>query len=782
MDITYKYHFIGIGGIGMSALANILLDKKIKVSGSDLSYTPIIEKLKSKGALISIGHKQENIEEGMVTVYNSMINQGNEELKRAIDLQCPVLHRSDLLKILSQNMELISVSGSHGKTSTSSLLTFVLTHAGFDPSFAVGGLFNEEELNGYGGRGNYFVIEADESDGSFLKYTPFAGIITNIDDDHLDHYQNMDALKSAFKTYANNHQNKNYLFWCKDDKELASLNLEGISYGFHSKADVKCTKCSIKNFKSYFDIDYKGSQYCNIELNIPGKHQVLNATAVFALSLSLGVNEKDIRTAFKLFKGVQRRMQKHSDNDHVLILDDYGHHPTEIEATLKALRHSVQDRRIIAVFQPHRVSRTLAMKDKIGRCFEEADEVIVTDLYAASEPLIEGVDGYLVVKSLHDQSKIPASFVSRDNLTPYLIDKIRPHDVVILFNAGDLYKTAKNLGLYFSSNSPKKLKVTLLSGGKSGEHEISLKSKEFIKSALSTDIYEIEDITIEKNGFSFSSSILSSIEKADIVFPVFHGPFGEDGTVQGFLELFSKAFAGCGISACALSMDKALLKHLAISHGIKTAKFKDFSYGKWVMDKDLILADILENLSFPLFVKPVHLGSSIGVNKAEGIDQLKMYIEYAFNHDNHVLVEEEVIGREIEFSVLGSYDCRVASPGEILTMGKVYDYQSKYGIDSMKAQVPCDLSLDMIEKGKALTKQLFEIIRGSGLCRVDFFLCEDGFYWLNEINPMPGFTSISVYPKAFIADGFNPSFIVDEIIIAGLSRKRRNDRCFSAKR
>lgn len=776
MDKLMHFHFIGIGGIGMSALAKILLDNNIKVSGSDVSSSSIIELLKNNKADIYIGHNKENIPEGATVVYNSMINKDNPEFVRALELKCPILHRSELLGKLSKPYKTLAVAGTHGKTTTSSLLATVLKKGGLDPAYAVGGILTEEGINGQSGQGQYFVVEADESDGSFLKYPVYAGIVTNVDDDHLDYFKTLENLHQSFETFMDKIENKDLFFWCCDDEKLSKINPKGIKYGFNSQADLRGFNLRRKGFQSTFDVEFRGFTYKDIEINLPGHHQALNALAVFGLSILLGIKEKDIKDAFKQFKGISRRLEVHCDNHQVMVLDDYAHHPTEIKTTLEGVRKAIGSKRLIAIFQPHRYSRTMMCLKDLGNVFDHADEVIVTDLYSAFEEPIEGINSHLVLKKIQESSNIFSSYVSKDILEEYLIQRIRPHDVVVTLNAGDLCKISRKVGSYFTVNRPQKLKMMLMYGGKSTEHDVSVKSADFIKRSLSDDIYEVTEELVPKTGFVFSQNLINNLISSDIIFPCFHGPFGEDGTIQGFFETLGIAYVGCGLAASSVAMDKVLTKRIALSCNIKTAKFYHYSIGKWQDKKEEILDEVKQNLKFPIFVKPSHLGSSIGLSKVNCFEELSDAIEHAFEYDLDVLVEEGLTGREIEFSVLGNYNPFIAEPGEILTNGHVYDFDAKYGPQGMSAKVPCDLSADLIEKGKELTRQIFEAIGGSGLSRIDYFLDNEGQYWLNEINPIPGFTQISVYPKAMIASGFSPDQLLDQLVISGLQSKRLKDR------
>lgn len=762
------YHFIGIGGIGMSALARILVNKKMRVSGSDASASSIVESLSKEGVTINIGHSKQNVKEGSTIVYNSMIQQENPEFAQALQLKCPILHRSDLINEIGRGYKTLAITGTHGKTTTSSLLATVLRQASMDPAYALGGLLLDGSLNGGGGGGEYFVVEADESDASFLKYPVFGAIVTNVDDDHLDYYGSKEALIDAFSKFMNGVERDELLFWCNDDAPLKKIAKRGISYGFQEGSLLKGSRLHFEGWKTVFDIEFKQKKYRDVELALIGEHQALNALAVFGFALALGIEEETIRLAFKEFKGISRRLEQKCNSNTVLILDDYAHHPTEIKTTLKGVRRAIDERRLIVVYQPHRYSRTQLCLEGLKDAFESADEVIVTDLYGAFETPIPGIDARLVVSRIKGR----VSFMAKESLFDALIHKVRPHDVVVTMNAGDLCKISHEVGNYFTKNAPTKLKVAVLFGGKSSEHEISLLSAKFIIDSLDPKLYEIKELLVPKTGFEMNSKF----EDIDIAIPVFHGPFGEDGTVQGFFETLNIAYVGCDHRVAAICMDKALTKRLVLSHGIKTAKFCDFSLPRWREERKEIIEEITSQVAFPIFVKPVHLGSSIGISKVLDINELENSIDYAFSFDTHVLCEESVVGREIEFAVLGNYHLFVPKPGEIMTGGQVYDYDAKYSPTGMKARVPAHLEDEIVEKGINLTKLVYKVLGCRGLARVDFFLTKEGEYLLSEVNPFPGFTSISVYPKAIVAGGISARDLLDRLIILGLQRKNLQDR------
>jgi UDP-N-acetylmuramate--alanine ligase len=434
------YHFIGVGGIGMSGLARILCQQGESVSGSDLSANDVTRGLESLGAKIHVGHDAAYVSANDIVVYSTQVKRDNPEFRAASDLQCPLWHRSDLLHHLTRGKVPLAIAGTHGKTTTTSLMTSVLVEAGWDPCYAIGGVVPQLQSNASWGNGVYFVLEADESDGTFLTYQPEGAIVTNIDGDHLDHYRNESNLIEAFRKFLSGVGNKQWLFWCADDCQLVQLCQEGVSYGFHADAQLRISNLRQTGWSLCFDIDWQRKSYRDIEVALTGRHNALNASAVFGFALSLGIPEEAIRAAFRQFKGVKRRCELKGIHDDVMVIDDYGHHPTEVAVTLQALRKAEPNRRLVAVFQPHRYSRTQQCATEFGTAFDAADHLFVTDLYAAMEEPIPGVDCHLVIREVQKKSPVPCEYIPRASLGEDLAQFLKPNDLVVTLGAGDITK------------------------------------------------------------------------------------------------------------------------------------------------------------------------------------------------------------------------------------------------------------------------------------------------------------------------------------------------------
>lgn len=796
-----EYHFIGLGGIGMSALASILLDKQVKVAGSDISENYVVKKLVQKGAHFLQGHDSNHIAPEQTIVYTSSVKAENPEIQAAQKLQCKILHRSDLLKELMEGYYSLAVAGTHGKTTTSALLVHILTEAGYDPSYAIGGLLAGE--NGKWGGGKHFVAEADESDGTFLKYFPYGAIVTNVEKEHMDYYGTEENLHQAFRTFFSQVTSLEHLFYCGDDPLLSFLSQgRGISYGFNSHCQLRISSFVQTGWNIQFTISWKGKVYESIVAPLVGKMHALNISAAFGLSLSLGIEEDIIRQAIKTFSGVKRRLEKKGEVNNILFLDDYGHHPTEIRVTLAALKEAIGERRLIVLFQPHRYSRTKDLLSEFATSFERADLLYVTDIYAAQEAPLSDITPETLVKKIHERGTIPALYLPKTHYIEELKNVLRPHDVLITLGAGDITNFSYPLIAELEKNPPQKYRLGLLFGGKSAEHEISLRSARFVLDSLNPNYYEISFFGIDKKGEwileeeaknlllektevksahaypLLSKKVSSALNECDIFFPVLHGPNGEDGTLQGFFEVLGKPYAGPDFRSCSVTMDKILTKRLFMSCGVPTAKFHAIGYRSWLKNKEEFFLKI-QDLSYPLYVKPAKMGSSIGVTCVESKDFLEEAINLGFRFDNIVLVEEGVVGaREFEFAVMGNHheEITVTDPGEKCSGGSFVDYQKKYSQNPTPTTIYPQLEDSLIIKAKEYVRKAYEGLGITCVSRVDCLIDTKGNFCFTEVNAIPGMTHLSLFPKMWQRDGINARTLMDSLILFGLSRRRDQNR------
>ncbi len=766
MDKTY--HFIGIGGIGMSALARILLQKGAKVRGSDLAASYVTEDLERAGAEVLFDHQSSAIASPMTIVYSTAVKETNPEFAAAVSGKLPILHRAELLAHLMEGREPLLVAGTHGKTTTSALLAHALVFSQLDPSYAIGGIVLNLGTNGGHGQGRYFVAEADESDGSFIKYPGHGAIITSLEDDHLDYWKTREALSKGFAEFAEKIPGP--LFWCADEPGLVSLKLKGYSYGLSDKADLKISKWRQEGWKVVFDFSFQGKTYLDVEIPLLGRHNVLNASAVFGMGLVLGLKEEQLRGAFSIFHGVKRRLEKKGGKRGVQVFDDYAHHPTKIRAVLKGLKKAIGDKRLVVAFQPHRYTRTRDLFEEFAQAFSDADEVVLTEIYSAGEDPIEGITGQKLYERMGR-----GYFAARSQMAAVLSTILRPHDVVITLGAGDITKLSAEIleGPIFP------FKVALLTGGKSVEHEVAVSSANVLFKAMTPDYYSVSHFLITKEGEwrmeglkATFPEIVRELLTFDLIFPVVHGPLCEDGMLQGFFDTLGIPYVGPSYRAGAITMDKAWTKRVAASHGVKVADFIEYFSFDWEQKREEILQTLMKKFRFPFFVKPVHLGSTIGVSKVANREGLEKAIDQCCALDYKFLAEEEILGREMEFGFVGDHDLIVTDPAEVVRGSEIYSYEGKYGSNPTPTILRVPLPEEVRREGKRCAELVYRITECSGMARIDFFLKEDGTWILNEVNPIPGCTPTSIYPKFWPAEGLQLSQVIDRMVIAALHRNR----------
>lgn len=433
-ECLQRYHFIGAGGIGMSALIHILRDKGIPVSGSDMKRSKISHVLEEKGVQLSFPQQESNLPSFARVVYSTAIQKENPEFAKARKKSLPLFHRSELLAVLCEEKETLLVAGTHGKTSTSALLAYSLKEAGYDPMYAVGGILKNYEKNGAWGKGVFAAVEADESDGSFLRLPCHSAILTNIEYDHLDYYGSKEKMVLAYKQFIANV--KHHLVWCADDPMLRSINPHGVSYGFCEDADVRI----IQESDDQFALEWENGDKTSFTCPFQGDHFLLNSVGVLVLCTLLGFDVEQITKTWGSYKGVKRRLEHVAHAMGIDFYDDYAHHPTEVSATLHALRKTMGTRRLVAVLQPHRYSRLQEVHEDFPKALEEADIAVITDVYAAGEKPIPGVDHQLIV------SKLRAGFyLPRNELSEKLLFSLQEGDVVVFLGAGDITSVSQEI-------------------------------------------------------------------------------------------------------------------------------------------------------------------------------------------------------------------------------------------------------------------------------------------------------------------------------------------------
>ena len=442
-------HFIGIGGIGMSGIAEVLLHLDYQVTGSDLRESEITGRLTELGGVIAFGHGAENVGKADVVVTSTAVRADNPEVLEAHRRLIPVIPRAEMLAELMRMKYGIAVAGTHGKTTTTSMIATVLSHAGLDPTAVIGGRLDLLGSNAKLGQGKFLVAEADESDGSFLKLSPTIAVVTNIDLDHLDYYHDLEEIKATFVDFINKVPFYGSAVLCLDDPNIQSIiplvKKRFISYGLATQADFHAAEIEHQGGTTALTVHHRGETLGRLSFRMPGRHNVLNALAAVAVAMELEIPFPAIAEGFRDFGGVGRRFQIRYDRGDIMIVDDYGHHPVEIKATLAAAR-SGWDRRIVAVFQPHRYSRTQALFDDFLTAFYQADLLVVMDIYPAGEEPIEGVDAAALAAGVAGHGHKDARYLPEPSaVVAHLLETVRPGDIVITLGAGNVWQVGAAL-------------------------------------------------------------------------------------------------------------------------------------------------------------------------------------------------------------------------------------------------------------------------------------------------------------------------------------------------
>ncbi|MCA1765170.1 MAG: UDP-N-acetylmuramate--L-alanine ligase [Desulfobulbaceae bacterium] len=444
-------HFVGIGGVGMSGIAEVLLNLGYGVSGSDLRESATTRRLEAKGGKISLGHRAEAVEGAGVVVTSTAVKADNPEVLAAHEHHIPVIPRAEMLAELMRLKKFgIAIAGSHGKTSTTSMVGCLLGHAGLDPTVIIGGMVNAFGTNAKLGEGEFMVAEADESDGSFLRLSPVVEVVTNIDLEHLDYYRDLNEIKETFLQFISKIPFYGAAIICIDDPNIAEIfqyiDKRVITYGMTAQAEIHAREVETDGLRSSFDVYREGELLGRLTITQPGLHYVYNALATVCVGLELDIPFPGIGEALAAFTGVQRRVEIKGEKQGVTVVDDYGHHPTEVKATLSALRDAWPTRRLIVLFQPHRYSRTKGLFKEFCTAFHEADILVMTDIYAAGEEPIEGVTGEALLQATKQHGQRQTYFVAEvDNLAAEVVAMLKPGDVVLTLGAGDIPRAGEQI-------------------------------------------------------------------------------------------------------------------------------------------------------------------------------------------------------------------------------------------------------------------------------------------------------------------------------------------------
>jgi UDP-N-acetylmuramate--alanine ligase len=451
---TQHIHLVGIGGAGMSGIAEVLLTLGYKVTGSDLQASDTTRRIEELGGRVFIGHQESNVGEAQVVVISSAVSAQNPEVTVAKAKQIPVIPRAEMLAELMRLKFGVAIAGAHGKTTTTSMAANVLAQGGLDPTMVIGGKVNALGSHARLGRGDVLVAEADESDGSFLRLSPTIVAVTNLDREHLDHYGSMERINESFLEFINKVPFYGLAVVCSDDERLRGLFPRIVkryqTYGLQEREgggpDFKATDISLKQWGAEFRAHFRGRNLGPFRLSVPGIHNVSNALAAIAIGVELDVPVDLIRKALAAFTGVERRFHLRGEAGGIMVVDDYGHHPTEIKATLAAAKQGWEDRRLVVLFQPHRYSRSRDCAEEFAHAFDQADLLFMTEIYAAGEQPIPGVSGAKLAESVRAAGHPGVTFVAqKETLPDHVLQQLKPGDLVITLGAGDIWKAGTGL-------------------------------------------------------------------------------------------------------------------------------------------------------------------------------------------------------------------------------------------------------------------------------------------------------------------------------------------------
>lgn len=769
-------HFVGIGGAGMGGIAEVLANEGYQISGSDLAPNPVTQQLMNLGATIYFNHRPENVRDASVVVVSSAISADNPEIVAAHEARIPVIRRAEMLAELMRFRHGIAIAGTHGKTTTTAMVSSIYAEAGLDPTFVNGGLVKAAGVHARLGHGRYLIAEADESDASFLHLQPMVAIVTNIEADHMDTYQgDFENLKQTFINFLHNLPFYGRAVMCVDDPVIRELlprvGRQTTTYGFSEDADVRVEDYQQIGPQGHFTLLRQDKEPMRVTLNAPGRHNALNAAAAVAVATEEGIDDEAILRALESFQGTGRRFDflgefplepVNGKSGTAMLVDDYGHHPTEVDATIKAARAGWPDKNLVMLFQPHRFTRTRDLYDDFANVLTQVDTLLMLEVYPAGEAPIPGADSRSLCRTIRGRGKIdPILVPDPARVAEMLAPVLTGNDLILVQGAGNIGKIARSLAeIKLKPQTPEEDnmtdKIAVLLGGTSAEREVSLNSGAAVLAGLregGIDAYPVDpkevDVTqLKSMGFQK-------------VFIALHGRGGEDGTLQGMLELMGLPYTGSGVMASALSMDKLRSKLLWQGAGLPVAPWVALTraeFEKGLSDKQL--AEI-SALGLPVIVKPSREGSSVGMSKVVAENALQDALRLAFQHDEEVLIEKWLSGPEFTVAILGE---EILPSIRIQPSGTFYDYEAKYLSDETQYFCPAGLEASQEANLQALVLKAWTTLGCKGWGRIDVMLDSDGQFYLLEANTSPGMTSHSLVPMAARQAGMSFSQLVVRIL------------------
>ncbi len=793
-SLQHRFHLIGIGGAGMSALARWLVELGATVSGSDLAESPVLTELRTRGIDAYAPHDPTRMGNPDWVVVSDAIHPDNPEAIEAMRRGLPIWRRSQLMGWLLKPYRVIAVSGTHGKTTTTAMIASILERAGYDPLVLLGGDLPAAPPPWAGnirlGKGEWAVVEACEAYEAFLDLEPEIALITNVEADHLDYHGTFEKLQASFVRFLQRVKANGHRVVCGDNRGVKAvckqLHAHGahacppLCYGFGEENDIRAeilqrtpNGTDFRVFipsrtgetpvlQSPLSPNGEGTIF---HLPLTGDHNVQNALGAIAIALLMGIPLEIAQQALAQFRGVKRRLELIGESAGITLIDDYAHHPTEIEATLTALRQRFPNRRLVVIYQPHLYSRTRDQLEGLIRSLSTADMVVITDIYPAREKPIPGVSASLIADGLLEGDHPPTLYVPIKEQIPHrLLPRLLPGDVVVTMGAGDIDKIAPVLLRRLEARGQvRRLRIAVLMGGDSPERDVSLLSGMRVLQALDPERFigiPVDPAEMHGKEGMWGLYELLHEERPDLAFIALHGRHGEDGAIQGLLEMLGIPYTGSGILPSALAMNKYAAKIVLQSVGLTTPP------GILVHMSDLPdLSDLpaLKSLKLPLIVKPNEGGSTLGTTRVWAWDQLPRALRKAFAYDERALIEQLIEGVEVSVPVIGTRHPQALPPVEIVPRTGFYGFQAKYTPGLTDEIVPARLPDEMLELLKETALKAHLALGCRSMSRVDIIL-HGSTPFILEVNTIPGLTPTSLLPRSAEAAGILFPQLITRII------------------
>lgn len=763
LDGRQAFFLVGIGGAGMSALARMFSHRQYKVAGTDSTASPETERLVHEGHEVHIGHSQGPLDdfvqrnpESALVVTDAIDLDNSPEYHEAVALGIPIVRRSQALGWLLRNYKVLAVTGTHGKTTTTGMLGAGLIAAGLDPLVVVGASVMDWNGPIREGNGEYAVVEACEAYEGYADIDPYIVLLTNLEPDHLDYHGTYENLRESMVHFVSKVPPDGGLVYCADDRGAAEVA---------ELTDVKCMPYGLSDTwlqqvsnKFNLGIDAKNSAAGKaLNLVLPGDHNRMNATGALAVASLMNSSERTVdvelvEVGVTRFNGAERRLQVLLDGS-VTVVDDYAHHPSEISASIQALRSKYPGRRIVVAFQPHLYSRTAEHLTEFPKALDNADFVFVTDIYPARENPIPGVSSVRIA----DRLTVPMKYVSSRHLLPRIVkDFVQAGDVVCGMGAGNIHEFAPDLIRELERDLRPRKKVAVVFGGDSSEREVSIVSGMEIAAALAKAGFDVErlDVTelLLRKG---STSEFKGSNRPDVAFLAVHGTHAEDGAIQGFFELVGIPYTGSNLLSSALCMNKQRTKEILSAAGIRVPQ------GEYLPTPESQLT-----LTAPVVIKPNAEGSTVGLSFASTDTEIEEGLRKAFQYDGGVLVEEWIKGMEISVPVLNG---KVLPVVEICPNEGEYDFANKYTVGATNEICPARLSEALTQEAQEIALKCHTVMGCSGATRTDMLIRDDKIYVL-EVNTLPGMTPTSLLPNSALTAGIPFEDLCKQIVEEALSR------------